>query len=131
MLGYKINSPKMLYDTLKNLIQKSVSIVLLSLGRKGAILFSKDNLFYVSVPKIKVESSVGCGDAFLAGFLYQFSLGNSQEESLKFAAASGTAKAMLKGTLMPNEREIYKVLAQIKTQKLNLEDPASFSFLSL
>ncbi len=116
--GRRIDSQSALEKELENLMDKGISTVLLTLGKKGALLFSGNCGFYASVPQVKVKSTVGCGDAFLAGFLCAISLRKTEEECLKWAAASGTAKACLEGTLMPGKNEIQKMLKRIKVKRV-------------
>ena len=44
--------------------------VLISLGKDGSILITKDKVYRGNVPKGKLISSVGAGDSMVAGFLY-------------------------------------------------------------
>lgn len=61
--------------------------VLLSLGSAGSIYCSSDSLIHVKPAELNVQSTVGAGDALLAGFIGSFSKG------LEFALACGTAWA--------------------------------------
>ena len=110
----KIDSLTKLKNTCEKLLNFGISIILLTLGEKGAVLFSKGKKVYAKPPKVKLESDVGCGDAFLAGFLYKFSQKEKLEKCLKFAVASGTAKAMKKGTSMPTKNEVLKLVKKVK-----------------
>jgi len=61
--------------------------ILLSLGSAGSIYCSSDSLIHVQPAELTVQSTVGAGDALLAGFIGSFSKG------LNFALACGTAWA--------------------------------------
>ena len=98
----------------KLIIENGINIILLTLGEKGALLFSKESFFYAAAPDVELESNVGCGDAFLGGFLYRFSGRKDLKECLRFAVACGAAKAGRKGTIMPGENEILPLLKKIK-----------------
>ncbi|MGB9893588.1 MAG: PfkB family carbohydrate kinase [Candidatus Saccharicenans sp.] len=89
-------------------------------GRKK-LLFSKAKIIYAKPPKINFKSSIGCGDAFLAGFLYKFKRGKSYEECLKFAVATGTAKAEEEGTKMPSLTKVKKIYQFVKIYQ-NIEN---------
>lgn len=67
--------------------------VLLSNGRKGALLISRDNVLAANAPSIDAVNTVGCGDALLAGFLDGLLTGVSQVECLRNAVAAGSAAA--------------------------------------
>ena len=106
------------FETLKNicisLINSDISIVLITLGKDGAILFTKDKLFYSKPPEVDFKSSIGCGDAFLSGFIYKLKRKKTYEECLKFAVACGTAKVEEEGTKMPSLSRIKKVLKYVR-----------------
>lgn len=107
--GKKIKKFSTLKNCILKLIEKGIRIIIITFGEKGAILFTRDKFFYCKVPKVKLKSSVGCGDAFLAGFLYKYSENNPLADCLKFACACGTAKAGKEGTEMPEKREIMEI----------------------
>lgn len=128
----KIKNFQSLKDCVLRLIEKGIKIVIITFGEKGATLFTKNKFFYCKVPKIKLKSSVGCGDAFLAGFLYRYSKGNCLPECLKFACACGTSKATEEGTRMPDKRKvegIYKKMVEnVKSFEYQCFQMPSFTF---
>jgi 1-phosphofructokinase family hexose kinase len=97
----------------ENLINSGIEYILITLGKKGAIGFSKDDVFWAKHPIVKPKSSVGCGDVFLSGFLHKISSGNSFEKSLQFAVGCGTAKVQQEGTKMPQISEVKKILKDV------------------
>ncbi|HNV23604.1 MAG TPA: 1-phosphofructokinase family hexose kinase [Candidatus Omnitrophota bacterium] len=70
-----------------------VRIVLLSLADKGVIGSNQKEMWYVSPKRIKVCQTVGCGDAFLAGFLCYYMKKRTFQESLCFATATASVTA--------------------------------------
>ena len=114
VVGEKIRSYRKLKNVCAGLIDSGISLILLTLGEKGALLFSKKEVLYGTPPEVKLKSDVGCGDAFLAGFLYNFSSGLNLKECLKFAVACGTAKATKPGTSMPAKQEVLRILKKVK-----------------
>ncbi len=112
--GVAIRSFTILGKVLKNILNGGVSTILLTLGEKGAILFSQNKFLYASAPTVRVLSTIGCGDAFLAGFLYCFSRGETPERSLQMAVAAGTAKVLQKGTSMPERKDVMSIFPRVK-----------------
>lgn len=117
----KIDSFKDLKEICISLINSGIFTVIVTLGEKGAILFKEGEIIYSKGPKIEFKSSIGCGDAFLAGFLYKFIRKRSYYECLKFAVATGTSKAEEEGTKMPDLKKIKKILPYVEIYK-NPED---------
>ncbi len=62
------NDQEIIDESLK-IITLGVKEVLVSLGKSGSIYVTKDDIYKIMVPDIKVKNTVGAGDALLAGFL--------------------------------------------------------------
>ncbi|MEV0628814.1 1-phosphofructokinase [Nonomuraea wenchangensis] len=77
--------------------------VLASLGADGAVLVEDGGVWYGRAPAIEPRSSVGAGDAMLAGFL---AAGGHGPEALARALAWGAAAAGLPGSRMPGPADI-------------------------
>lgn len=79
--------------------------VLASLGADGAVLVGDDGVLYAQSAPIEPRSTVGAGDALLAGFLAGGARG---EKALIEAVAWGTAAAGLPGSRMPGPADISR-----------------------
>ncbi|MFC3494728.1 1-phosphofructokinase family hexose kinase [Glycomyces rhizosphaerae] len=78
--------------------------VLASLGADGAILVAAEGVWHAKAPLAgPVASTVGAGDAALAGFL---AAGGRGPEALAAAVAWGTAAVSLHGSIMPAPNDI-------------------------
>lgn len=74
-------------------------------GSEGAVLYCNKKLFYNSGYKVKVADTVGSGDSFLAGLLYQLFEGNSPQNAIDFACALGALVAQNEGANPQISRE--------------------------
>lgn len=72
--------------------------VLLTLGDKGSLIYV-DGVFHEipAIPPADLVDATGCGDTYMAGYLYKRSRGASYEEAGTFAAAMCTLKLQNKG----------------------------------
>lgn len=77
--------------------------VLASLGAEGAVLVDENGVIHGAAPVIRPRSSVGAGDALLAGFL---AAGAKGADALKLALAWGAAAVSLPGSRMPGPDDI-------------------------
>lgn len=75
------------------LIKRGAKRVLLSLGAKGALLISEENVLYGNAPTIKVVNTAGSGDTMLGTFLGGLATGVSDEANLKKSIAAGSDTA--------------------------------------
>lgn len=99
------------------LISAGAKSAAVSLGHDGLVWkpMKSDAVYHACPPKMPATSSVGSGDATVAGFAYAASQKLAAEESLKLAAACGAANCLagLPGQLSGNEvqrlRELVKV----------------------
>ena len=77
--------------------------VLASLGAEGAVLVDENGVVHGDAPVSKPRSTVGAGDALLAGFL---AAGANGADALKVALAWGAAAVSLPGSRMPDPDSI-------------------------
>jgi len=79
-------------DRLADSLLEKVGRILLSRGEKGARLYSRSGIRQVSAPEVAVKSTVGAGDAFLAGFVAGLARELDEADALKNAAAWAASK---------------------------------------
>ncbi|GDY33289.1 1-phosphofructokinase [Gandjariella thermophila] len=87
----------------RELRDAGVGAVLTSLGRDGALLVDHTGAWHAMGPEVPVASTVGAGDAALAGFLLA---GASGPTALRTGVAYGTAAVRLPGSRMPRRDEV-------------------------
>lgn len=104
---------------LKNIAGEIVSryeldLILVTLGSKGAFLISRQNdILYTSGYKVELIDTVGSGDAFSAGFIHSYLLGENLQNSIEFGNASGALAATTKGATVPfSKAEVLDFMTQ-------------------
>lgn len=80
--------------------------VLVTLGPAGAVLVTDDAAWSVNGPALTTVSTVGAGDATMAGYLLARNAGQPLPECLRMAAAFGRAAVCLPGTTMPGPEQV-------------------------
>ncbi|HNV86027.1 MAG TPA: 1-phosphofructokinase family hexose kinase [Candidatus Omnitrophota bacterium] len=68
--------------------------VILSLGEKGAVASDGKNLWKITPPALNPASTVGCGDASIAGFIAACLKGGDFEFCIRSAVAAGSANVL-------------------------------------
>ncbi|MHB8110410.1 MAG: 1-phosphofructokinase family hexose kinase [Syntrophorhabdaceae bacterium] len=71
-----------------------VEYIIVSLGARGAVGFSREGNYHVVPPKVKIRNSTGAGDSLLGGVVSTMNTIGSFERALKIGVACGTAKAL-------------------------------------
>jgi 1-phosphofructokinase len=89
---------------------KGVGTVLISLGPSGAVLVDDGEPLHAESDVIVPRSTVGAGDALLAGFL---AAGGAGPEALAEAVAWGAAACVLPGTAVPGPADLRPDLVRM------------------
>lgn len=83
------------------LVDRGVGAVLATLGAAGAVLVNDTGAWFAAAPPIAARSTVGAGDAALAGYLRAAVGGAEPPRRLQMAVAYGSAAAALPGSALP------------------------------
>ncbi|CKG83827.1 1-phosphofructokinase family hexose kinase [Mycolicibacterium smegmatis] len=83
------------------LVERGVGAVLATLGAAGAVLVDGTGAWFAAPPPITARSTVGAGDASLAGYLRAEVGGAEPSQRLRMAVAYGGAAAALPGSALP------------------------------
>ncbi len=103
----------------KTLQNKGAINVLVSLGKDGAILVTKQNAYYAKAPIGIVKNTVGAGDSMVAGFMAEYLKSKSFEKALKHATACGSATAF--SSVIGTQDEINDLIKEIEIHVLTEE----------
>lgn len=96
----------------KALSDWGVKEVVITLGSKGSVIYVGD-IFYdipAYVPAVETDTT-GCGDTYMAGYLYQRIKNASIEEAGKFGAAMASLKIESPGPFTGTEADVLVLLA--------------------
>ncbi|WP_020657405.1 1-phosphofructokinase [Amycolatopsis benzoatilytica] len=91
-------------EVCEDLVADGVGAVLVSLGARGAVLVGRTETRHALGPLVAVRSTVGAGDAALAGFLHA---GGTGPRALRAAVAYGTAAVAQEGSRMPAPEHVH------------------------
>lgn len=89
-----------------DLVTHGVGTVVISLGRHGALLVSPTETAHAVAHVPSPLSTVGAGDALLAGYLYATGSGSTAVEALCSGVAWGAAAVGLPGSRMPTPSDV-------------------------
>jgi 6-phosphofructokinase 2 len=103
----------------RQLVDQGIRYVCVSLGDAGALLSNTDHSYFCTAPSIPQQSSVGCGDALLAGLVYALNKGMDDKEALQWGVACGTATAARPGTELFDIQDLPDLIHQCDVKTLN------------
>jgi len=120
ILCRKISSIRETMQAVKEIGSRDIPITAITLGSRGVIAFNGAQMVFAVPPKVKRKSPVGCGDAYIGGFIAAHSLKKSFTECIKTGVACGAANAL---SLNPGDikKNIVNKLYKQVTIKLNTQ----------
>lgn len=101
-----------------NLCAEGIDIVVVSMGKDGAFATDGSSNWYAPALQIPIRSTVGAGDAMLAGFAYQYAKGESLSEAFRYAVAVASATVTQEGTQPVSLPEVEALLPQVRLVSL-------------
>jgi len=85
-------------------------------GSKGSLIYKEGVFYNISAyqPKTVVDAT-GCGDTYMAGYLYQRNKNTGIQEAGEFAAAMAGLKTAIAGPFTGTEQDVIQFLKQVTT----------------
>lgn len=102
-VGRRVHTLGEVVEAAGELRRMGAKTVLASLGADGAVLVEEDGRWHGEAP-VQARSTVGAGDAMLAGFLFA---GANGPAALASGLCWGAAAASLPGSQMPGVRDLH------------------------
>ncbi|WP_297134374.1 1-phosphofructokinase [Terrisporobacter sp.] len=118
LLGVSINNEEEVIESAVKLHENGIEIVVVSLGKDGALLVCKDGVYHGRPPKIEVVNTVGCGDSMVAAFAVGLERGYSSIECLKYAISISAANALTFSTGSFKEEDADRIFKDITIEKI-------------
>ncbi|MCS7264566.1 MAG: 1-phosphofructokinase [Armatimonadetes bacterium] len=118
LVGEELKSEEKLRSAILKVHQLGVDIVVVSLGKEGAIGSDGTNFWKATTLPVKVVNTVGSGDALLGGLIFALLKEMSFEEALKFAVATGTANTLVDGPCYIDLRDLHEIWSLASVRKL-------------
>jgi len=108
--GHKLPTQQNLIAAGQKLRARGIALVAISLGADGALFVGRQTL-HAALPAIRAASTVGAGDAMVAGIIAALAEDAGPETTARLATAFAVAKLGQPGPNLP-DRETIKALAE-------------------
>ncbi len=119
-LAALVNKPKLnskeIATAVYEIMENGIKTVAVTMGSKGAMLFEGDNCVVSKAMKVEAKSTVGAGDAFVAGLSFAKEKNMNLEGTMKLCMAVSAGAVTTDGTKPPSRELIEKLM------KFNLTD---------
>lgn len=93
--------------------------VCVTFSEYGALLLDSNYSYVCTPPKTHVRSTVGSGDALLAGLVAGYAAGEESAAALKLGVACGTATTTHSGTGLCDREEVDRLLQELEVKRLD------------
>jgi 1-phosphofructokinase len=114
LMNAPMESDEAILGAIKQLLSQGISQVAISLGEKGSLVADCHQILRAKAPTVPVSSTVGAGDAFVAGFSVGQARGLSLEDSIRLASASAGAAVALPGTQAGSLSDVHSLLNKVQ-----------------
>ncbi len=118
LLGRQLRDEAAIVKAVKTLVRRGIEVAVISRGKDGLIVGSRETLIKVIPPRVEVRSTVGAGDSTIAGLVLKLSQGAGIEEAARWAVAAGTSATLTPGTELCRMQDVEKLLHRVKVVKL-------------
>ena len=119
LVGKELNDISQMLSACRELINAGTEIVLLSLGKDGAVICNNSASYYASAPKVDVKSAVGAGDSMVAASAKLLTENADIGEVLRSAVAAGTSAVMSEGTNLFLSEDYYRIYGKVSVSRID------------
>jgi 1-phosphofructokinase family hexose kinase len=119
LVGAELDGPCDAARAARELVGRGVELVVVSMGKRGAVAANASECWYVVPPKVQAQSSVGSGDSMVAGITSAIASRKPLVEALALGAAAGAATAMSSGAEMGKREDINRLLPNVTMERID------------
>ena len=100
-------------DFAQSLVERGVARqVIIARGADGSVLVDKDHRIFAKAAKVKVKSTVGAGDSFVAGLVLALARGETPEAALSLGSAAASAAVTTDATQLCKVEDVMRLLPE-------------------
>jgi len=117
--GEQLDTPAAILQQARTLIERySIASIVVSMGKEGAIFVEGNEALWAVPPSVQVKSTVGAGDAMVAGIVAGKIRGLSLAECARLATAFSMNALMHVGSGLPSVEAVQSAREQVTIREL-------------
>jgi 1-phosphofructokinase family hexose kinase len=116
LLGERLRDAAAVANAARRLVRDGIACVVVSMGREGALFVEADQSLFAVPPPVDVKSTVGAGDAMVAGLVAAKLRGWPLAECARLATATAVGALTQLGPRLPAPAVIESLLPQVTVQ---------------
>lgn len=116
--GAALNSDADIVRAGKSLLERGVKLVVVSLGAEGSLYITDKDILRAALAPVAAASTVGAGDAMVAGIISALREDAGLERIARLATAFAAAKLTLAGANLPGQKIVEALAEKVQITKL-------------
>lgn len=117
-LKIKITDLDSMKTACKTVYKSGAKRVLLSLGKRGAVVYDGEKTYYCTSLNVAMNSTIGAGDAMVAAATKVLSEGGSSQAILTNGVAAGTASVTSSNSISFNKSKYEEILNTLTVKEI-------------
>ena len=97
---------------------RGIPVVVVSLGEEGALFLAEEGAVLARPPATRIKSTVGAGDALVAGLVAALRAGLDLTATARLATAFAAAKLTREGANLPPRAEVEAIAGSVRVETL-------------
>jgi len=119
LLNKEINDISDIYQAVDYFINQGIQIVVISMGKQGAIFADRDNCFRVKTPQVEIShTTVGAGDTMVAALAVELMKDKSLEELARYSTSVATAYVSMGRRERLKSEKIREIMKKIELERI-------------
>lgn len=120
LVGYPLTSQANVEQAARQLLDHGIRLVVVSMGKKGAMVVDQDTTLLAIPPTVHVKSTVGAGDAMVAGLIAGQVQGKALPDCARLATAFALGRITQVGSQLPPPETVQMYFDQVAVQMMPL-----------
>lgn len=118
LVGHPLDNERAIVAAACDLRDRGISMVVVSMGGRGAIFVSSEGAVHAAPPPVEIKSTVGAGDAMVAGTIHATQQHLDVEECARVATAFSLGALGKIGPRLPPRDVIETFTHQVTTRRI-------------
>ena len=117
--GLPVTNLQEITSAVQSLARFGIKHVVVSLGKRGALVFFQNEFWLVKSPIIEEQNPIGAGDSTVAGVVWALDQNHDLLEAVRWGVACGAAAASLSGTAVGTYDLVVNLLSEVTLERIN------------
>jgi 1-phosphofructokinase len=118
LVGHSLDGEASVVAAARRLGERGISLIAVSMGSRGAIFIDAHEAVHAAPPRVTVKSTVGAGDAMVAGIVHGTLQGLGLEERARLATAFSLGALGQLGPRLPPREVIEAFRERVTTRRI-------------